>query len=314
MSRPVPADPETGASEASPVAPSDPDWRNDPDAALVVFMMGQSNLFGQGSNHSDVTNPEYSITPADTFIWSKISTSTPFHPIDDGAFVPLTTGFGFQNPPGSNPDAIGSELMIAHEIDAFRSGKPVYFIKCARGGSSIALHILNFEWSVDSVNELVDVWREYYYEPAIQDLYAAGKNPYLFAVFWGQGASDASTIAPPNAAENYGFNLTRLMGNIRTTISLPNAPFVVQRETDLPPNQYPGTPLVRQAQEMIAKVDPYVVTFDTDSRTEKNVMFYEKWDSEHFTGNGQRDFGRDAAGHMISLESRHQLQLMPLPQ
>ena len=285
-----------------------------PNAVAVLYMMGQSNLWGDAAFHSKVDKPQYDTEPAGMFIWNKIAGNEPHTPGAPGDFVPLTTGFGFQNPPGSNPDAIGSEMQLSFR---FRNlGKDLYFIKTARGGTSIEPDPKRLDWSPESEGELYDVWNFHYHRAAIEWLYSRRKTPHLLGVFWAQGAGDATTNAPPGAAGNYEANLVNLMQRIRTDIGVPNASFAIQRETNLAARSHPGLQQVRDAQTAVGNADTRAITFNSDTIPgggPNGRDFYEKHDGEHYTGNGQVDFGNDAAGQLSRLTAGAALPVIPRP-
>ncbi|MCP3918983.1 MAG: sialate O-acetylesterase [bacterium] len=267
----------------------------------VVYLMGQSNCWGQGSFHSQVTDPQYDTTPPNVFIWNKLAGSHPHAPEGDGTFVPLTTGFGFQNPPGSNADAIGCELQLVHVLRQ-RYDEPIYVIKCARGGTSLSPDPNRFEWSPLKTGELYDIWRDHYHAPAIELIRAQGNTPQCVGVAWCQGAADASINAPPGAADNYRQNLETLIQRVRADVGNPGVPFAIQRETNLDPALFPGLDLVRDAQTTVGKNDPLVATFNSDTRTLPNGrLAFEKHDGEHLTGNGQVDLGNGAGAQLLRL-------------
>lgn len=279
---------------------------------FVAVMIGQSNLFGTGARHADVTNPEYSITPDDAFIWDKINLATVVSQVDDGAWTALVLGMGFDNPPGSIPDSIGSEMQLHWRLslDKEISG-PIYLVKCALGGSELAPQGASiYDWSERSTGSfsLFELFRDFYWKPAIQAIYAAGDEPFLIGVFWGQGAADAQT----DDGLTYRNNLNLFYHAINDVLQVPNAPWVIQRETILSETGHPFLNEVRKAQMTAADDIPLMRIFDSDQRTDNTGRaLFVQHDGEHFDGEGQVDMGDFAADELIRTIRRKTMRRIP---
>lgn len=246
--------------------------------------MGQSNALGQGSFHSEVTNPEYSANPDEVLIWDKLVRPTIYDPVDDGEFVPLTTGFGYSRPPGSNLDAIGCELQLAHRLRQ-QYDKPLFIIKLARGGTPLSFANHPVSWSPALSGNLWDLWRDYYFAPAMRILDLAGHTVSEMVMLWIHGAADSKREADANA---YLRNLRMLVKSMRQISQRPDLRVVVHRETDItPPTGFPFLQLVREAQERYCDDDTNSHWYPTDG--------IDKHDGEHFSGNGQVEVGNRAA-------------------
>jgi len=300
--------------------PTTPHLSEGNENVYVIYMGGQSNLWGTGSLHSDIDatyDPTYkssgSTTPDNVFIWTKIATTTP-HQVggDVGEWTPLNTGFGFSNPHVYGGDDIGSEMQIAWRIqDRVGEDIPIYFIKMARGGARL-ISSGGIDWSPQSSGELYDAWREEYHTRGIRALYDAGKFPHALGFCWGQGAGDVKESAAAAAA--YATNLQDLINNFRTDIGISDLVISLQRETV---NLTPGTwvqddlDAVRAAQEGFAALDPWTGWFDSD-----DIEFAGPGPpitDEHFTGNGQVQFGDRFANVLLEYWRYKRPKLIPRP-
>ncbi|MCP3958179.1 MAG: sialate O-acetylesterase [bacterium] len=277
---------------------------------FVAPMMGQSNMFGQDATHAQVINPEYSTTPPDAHIWDKVDSLTLVTHVDDGAWTPLVLGMGFDNPPGSIPDAIGPEMEYHHrlQLDPEING-PIYYVKCCLGGTELGPEGAQQDWDPDSSAEMFDLFKLYYWKPAIEAIYANGDEPWLIGVFWGQGAADAQTTL----ALSYANNLIKFYKAINDVMGVPGANWVIQRETILSGITYPYLDELKQQQELAAQQIPAMEYFDSEQRTEYGVAQFVQHDGEHFNGEGQRSFGFYSGMLMRDLIRKQTMRRIPRP-
>ncbi len=291
----------------------------------VVFLMGQSNCWGQGSTQTHVVRPPYALPIPNAFIWDKITTATPHTINGGGAWVALDRGFGFQGsggtaPSGTNADAIGCELQLAYRIRQAFPNEDVYISKCARGGAPLAATGAKIDWS-PSTSELYDVWLQDYFTVPIDAIYTAGDTPKFFGAAWVQGAADADSQADADA---YEANLTTLLAQIRADVGgIGTKHIAIMRESNYRLTQHPFIKTVRDAQTAVAAADANATLFTTDTTRTAVPLYNEDGvipnslshyvetfpkiavteggviDHEHFTGQGQFDLGNAIADALI---------------
>jgi hypothetical protein len=257
-----------------------------PGAVVVVEIMGQSNSWGTQSFLSDV--PMGVIDDVgDSYIWDKIGGITALTHVDDGAWTPLTVGFG-----RSGPQSFGPEMVLAQKVYN-KLQRPVYVIKCCRGQTLLADRASEVDWNANSVGEMFDLWREYYHRPAMQQLAQmhGAENVYYLGLNWFQGAADSRGLFNDPHLE-YEQNLRDLLAAFRA-VTVPNVAISVGRSENYTDPNYPFINYVRAAQVTVADSTARCNWYSTNNRTLSSgeVLFEYAPDNHHFNGLGQLDLG-----------------------
>lgn len=281
----------------------------------VVVLMGQSNLQGTKSTYAlDDAPNSYPITlgsdfetaPSDAYYWDKVNRTTTVTHSDDGQWAPLVLGTGFNNPPGvpgpadaGTADCFGGEMQLHYRLSnqprlKSNGDEDFYYIKCCLGGTELGSAI-GPDWNPETAGEMFELFKLYYWKPAIEALFALGLEPQLVGVFWAQGAADSLLQA---LSDEYETNLENFYHAINGVMGVPNAPWIIQRETILD-GSHVGLADVKVAQERVCSRVPNMEFFDSDQRTENGRTLFLQYDGEHFTGDGQVDMGEFAARGLI---------------
>ena len=288
-------------------APSIPQRLLPADARVVVLVDGQSQAWGTQSYLSEAVNPVWGDTTRYGRIWNKCGLATALDFVDDGAWVPLEEGYG-----RSGPESIGPELQLAYRLfQVFR--RPVDIVKCCRGSTPLNPAGLPMNWhpSTTGAASMWELMRDFYWGPALAALTAdfGASNLHFTGVAWLQGAADARGDIP-NAASEYGGNLTELLAAYRDLLGPNTAIAVGQSENyhESPVqgvvNTYPDIVEVREAQAAVALADPLAQLYSVDSRTRGTVEAFPMGDDNfHGTGQYQQHLGGVMAATLLSLDS-----------
>lgn len=266
-----------------------------PNAVVVVEILGQSNAWGTNSYITDV--PMGAVDPEpDTFIWDKVGSPTATTHIDDGAWAPLTVGYG-----RSGPLSFGPEMRLARELHE-AIDRPIYVVKCARGMTIIAERPAVTDWNSDSTGEMYDLWRDYYHRPAMLELAAlhGPQNVFIIGVNWFQGAADAQNLYNLPYLE-YEQNLRDMIQAVRMELSSRVVISVGRSENYVDP-QFPFINEVRASQVLVARTTKRCRWYSTNHRTlpSGEVLFEYGPDGHHFDGRGQLDLGYAMAKTLLS--------------
>ncbi len=249
----------------------------------LYILAGQSNMAGQ----SPLTPEIQAIHVPDVYVFCvypyRFERERDEYRADQGfpQWEPL-------HPCGASPEFFGPELSFAQAFRKAKPGTPLYLIKYAHGGTSLAC-----EWQPDpaspafasyGLNSCQEFFSKASKDPSsirtyrrfrkavqwgLEGLSAQGIDPVWGGMLWFQGEADAEGRAPFRwLSANYPTNLTHFVQSVRRDLQHPELPFVMgqikcgyeQAEWD---SSYHPLALVRQTQANFARNTPQVSLFDT---------------------------------------------------
>lgn len=262
----------------------------------VLILLGQSNMDGRG-NTADL--PDLDVTFAgEVKIYDKPITRNPanstINRVNNGVWKDYALGDMVTSPTGTASTAFGPELSIAiqwRDTKYNTTGKPLYIIKCAVGGTGLAADANpdnSWDTSDDSLRQL---FYEYFAAPALLDLRLQGLTPKCVGIIWGQGETDSFNSTKAAA---YEANLTQLVGELPTTIGFPDAQFYLMGLSEYLDGDADWD-LVKTAQANVATANSNVTLIPTDgSGTEFKINRYISGDPAgeiHYNSSGTMTLG-----------------------
>lgn len=206
---------------------SNPQPSNDVD---VFLFAGQSN---EDSKAAIDGTESYDLINENIQIYVKPSLSD----TDDGAWSDYDTSVGNNISPFNR--SVGErwycDIASIGSLIHARTNKPFYAVKCAQGGTPLALkpgnHATGKCWSELSSDNYFEIFTERYYTPAINKLISQGFNPIIKGLIWHQGETDGEVEADALA---YGTNISNFMTALRSYDSrLANLPLINCRVQNL---------------------------------------------------------------------------------
>ncbi|WP_182087275.1 sialate O-acetylesterase [Aureimonas sp. ME7] len=221
--------------------------------ASVVLVAGQSNAMsagttGNGDMPSDFAGPVERVR-----IWADRRRR--FESYEAGRNSYVDEG-------DRVPQCWGPELGFARRFLAAAPDRPLFVVKRAVGATYLARRAQEgkTDWSPETPGG-------YYHQ--LLDAYCragaawgeAGLAPRLLGMIWVQGENDANDR---DTAESYERNLLAFAARARADFASPDLRLAVARLPLFQARLWPHVPLVRQAQERVAQVDPRCVPFDTE--------------------------------------------------
>lgn len=186
-----------------------------PPDAFVVLVMGQSNAVGRAEVQrlaNTTGNPlGYVPNPPNVRIYAKGNFQSPDLTVDNGQWQPYYAGLN-SNTDGSPFDHFGPELSMSQQITR-RTGKPVYIIKAAFGGTALSPGIPTYapgNWT-DTITAAA---MNNFLAPAMRDLAIAQPNARIriLGVIWWQGETDAAANVP-------GWEYQSRFGTLKSTVN-----------------------------------------------------------------------------------------------
>ncbi len=231
------------------------------DEVPLLVLMGQSNMDGRG-NLADTPSLQGMDFTGKVYIYNKPITrnpsSTATNRVDNGAWEVYAPGKMVVSPQGTAAAAIGPEFALAKwwaEQHYPRTGKALYIVKCAVGGTSIAPVTTgpDSNWSSDT-GQLRELAREYVVRPAVRALMLQGKRPKCIGIVWGQGESDATTTA--TAGSSYATNLASMIAEFRTAYGFTNPRIILMGLSNDMTSTASEWAKVKAAQIAAAAADP----------------------------------------------------------
>jgi hypothetical protein len=280
-----------------------------PDTVRVYYLGGQSNMDGHGYNRD---LPE-SLSEISKTVWI-------FHgnPAGDdlpggglGLWEPMQPGHGagFTSDGINNnhSDRFGVELSLAARLQELYPGERIAIIKYSRGGTSIdSLATGSFGcWEPDyqgttGINQYDHFLQTVRTAMSSSDIDNDGTEDILVpsGIVWMQGESDASFNE--EIAQNYYFNLKRLMDLIRASFRTDDLPVVIGKISDSWNDRTDGKvwdygELVQYAQEKYARKDRKAAIV-------RDTRYYKYSDPWHYDSNGYIDLGKKFADALVSLK------------
>ncbi len=230
----------------------------------VYLLGGQSNMSGVGSVGTDLTGA-YANPLREVRMWKN------------DAYVALKNGFSKNDGTGTG---FGAEIGFGFALEAARKNgtaktEEIYLVKNALGSTS-----LEVDWNVNGSNNQYDKFTASV-DKALASIKNSGLGYKVEAMLWMQGESDADISTRAN---NYGSNLTRLIGDVRSRYGS-GTDFVLGRlHEQLDPARYLYDDIVRNAQVSVANSDSRNRWINTDNLAVGT-------DNKHFTSAGHLALG-----------------------
>ena len=263
----------------------------------VVIILGQSNADGGAFNadFSTEINTFYSTEHTNLKIYYKPAIRNDGNGIgveastllDDGEWWQLTNGHDAINKKTLNSIGMpastvaiqstqthGPEAAMGKWWEENYTGQELRIIKFGVGGSSLQGNWLG-------AGKLYDIFMQYVYNPAIENIIADGNTVNLIGVYWNQGESDTNTTM----SVNYEANLNTLISDFRTDTGFTNARWVIGQLSD-----YTNTVdfnNVKNAQAAVAAADVNVDLIITDGTGSLPLIEKNPSDAIHYSSNGQ---------------------------
>lgn len=230
--------------------------------ARVFLLAGQSNMSGAGL-FNQLTKSDQK-PPEGVKIWNQ------------GAWHNLGPGFS------ANTGRFGPELAFGKAMKKAYPSDSIYLIKTAAGGTSMHKH-----WNIETGTLLKRFLKTA--EVALQDLKKKRVNYQIAGMLWMQGESDA---AQGKGAE-YEDSLKDFIKAMRKEFKEKDMPFLMGRI--LPTFDQPtgNGPLVRDAQEKLARELKNVACFDTDD--------FPRINKGHYNHEGQLELGNTYAKIFLNM-------------
>jgi len=230
-----------------------------PDSSFlpVIFLCGQSNMEGV---QIDASLPgQFKNNIPNAYIFFKPTNTA----ANDGSVQTLKYGL---NNNWRNPAIyFGPETGMAYYLT--QAGHRIAIVKYAYGGSKLSFTgtpdqygywQVNATDSLNHYNILINNWAR----QSMVEFRKAGFKPYIAAMVWCQGETDAHDLS---AAREYEKNLTQLLNKFKAdlsqTDSLVNNMRVIITSTG---NSFPYSDIIRKAQKHIANsyLNGYLINSD----------------------------------------------------
>jgi Carbohydrate esterase, sialic acid-specific acetylesterase len=239
--------------------------------ALVFLILGQSN--SRGAAGFATLQPQYEDGPLEGAFFFN---GTDFVPMD-------AADRGSSNQYPQITQTFGSEFSLAARLRK-HFGKDIYIVKYAVGSTPLDVDS-GQDWNAASSEELLDGFYDTW--TAAETWLDEGAIDYIVGgLVWTQGERDSKTA---NYAEAYKKNFEELLGDIKTTLKLPNLKVVCNRtHVRLPAGGYPFVGKVRAAQDAVMDASPnhFLVNTDDFPLTPNLIHF----DATGYDQMGQADF------------------------
>ncbi|MBC5839078.1 sialate O-acetylesterase [Flavobacterium muglaense] len=217
------------------------------------------------------------------------------------------TGFSSDGKENKLSDRFGIELSLAQKLQELYPNEKLAFIKYARNGSSIdSVGTTSFgAWEPDFTGGKGMNQYDYFLKTvnnamAVKDINGDGIEDVLIptGILWMQGESDADKTE--TIANQYYFNLKRLMDLMRASFRNNNLPIVIGKISDSGDDQdgkvWPFGELVQYAQEKFASKEPHV-------KIVRSTSSYDYTDRYHYKSTGYIDLGKEFAKSIFLLNT-----------
>lgn len=225
----------------------------------LYLLMGQSNMAGRGNIEVEDTTPHPRV-----FVFRSNAWEIAVEPITRDRKAGLGVG----------PSLAFGKIMAEKNRDVV-----IGLVPCAVGGTPLS------RWSKGG-----DL-----YSNAVFTTQCAMRKGTLKGILWHQGESECGD---ETKATNYGNNLAKMIGNIRSELGDKNLPFVVGQlgEFLYPRDKSPFSKVVNEGISKIPEIVPH-----TACALSKGLN--HKGDVLHFDAASEREFGKRYAAEMIRLQS-----------
>jgi hypothetical protein len=232
--------------------------------ARVFLLAGQSNMAGAGLY--DKLEKAEKKAPARVKIWNK------------NQWQDLGPGVS------ANQGRFGPEIAFGRAMRKAFPADEIYLIKTAAGGTSMHKH-----WHVENGGGAMLKRFLARARDAFKNLADKNVKYTIEGMLWMQGESDAAQ----GMGAEYEASLKTFINAMRREFKESEMPFIlgrILRSFDKPKG---NGPLVRAAQEAVAKQLKNVAWFDTDD--------FELYNKGHYNHKGQIELGNAFAQHFLSM-------------
>lgn len=237
-----------------------------PAPALLLSVGGQSN--SRKAGNSGGTPAEKYTDLGETYIWDAGA----------GAWTAYVCGATSGHRGGPDSGVWGSEAEFVHLLRESGGTQPVYILKEAVNGQSLA-PAGGGDWAPQATGERYDgyVAQALSAKSELAALEVAVEEVFL----WNQGEADSNDL---QSAADYQENLEELLASLAADGAFgSNGMFIIERirpcSADLSTSTYGGQFMVREAQERVAATDPRVriVSLDFDESNFGSLHPAEPW-------------------------------------
>ena len=216
------------------------------------------------------------------------------------------TGFSSNGKENKVSNRFGIELSFIQRLKELYPNDKIALIKYAREGTSIdSLSASNFgTWEPDyngktGINRYNHCLKTIKKAFQVKDINSNGVEDVLVpsGILWIQGESDAAFTE--TVANNYFFNLIRMMDLLRASLLTDDLPVVIGKISDSWNDDKDGKvwdygELVQYAQEKYTKTDKNATII-------KTTCYYKYSDPWHYDSEGYIDFGKQFAEEVYKL-------------
>lgn len=188
---------------------------------------------------------------------------------------------------GKSETFIGPELSFGPELAQYFPDEKIALLKYSYGGTDLVTH-----WRPPSSGETTG----FFYEGFIKSVYdglaslPVGLEPEIAGMIWMQGESDANQTK--EVADEYEFNLTNLIHDIRSEFNVPEMPFVIGQISEaLAWDAFGST--IRKTQSDLGKK-----LLNTSTIITTDLGFTDQW---HYNGIGEIMLGERFASSVYNI-------------
>ncbi|ANW96230.1 hypothetical protein AXE80_08040 [Wenyingzhuangia fucanilytica] len=267
----------------------------------VVLLAGQSNMQGHGNYEA----LEVSVQQRIEKIANRVLLSTSNNP--NVAARPLSYFVSTNQPEKYKfTKHFGPEIMIGLTLAEKFPNQEFLLIKTAVGGTSL-YGAWNPNWSQEKANlaergaerKAMKLYEAHltHVQNDLKRLKAEGKPYKILGMVWMQGEGDTNKEI---TAKSYKENLTALIKGCRTSLEMPQMPFVIGEVNPLSRKYKEGPDLVRKAMEEVANQDKNTGIVKT-SRDSSWSDYPKHSDNLHYNTEGQKRLGTAMAKELILL-------------
>ena len=191
-----------------------------------VLDLGQSNSAGRAETERLTALTSYSATPAGVKIYYKTARTSP----DNGSWQDVSAGVNNFEPENilAGLDCFASEVIAGKLLFDRLGNNPIYWNKCALGGTSLKQGLTSTDWSELTAGELFQIATQYYHTVAYAKLVALHPTKTIKTIIlWYQGESDANN---GTAASEYYANFVNFVAALRAYDPVfANAPLIITK-------------------------------------------------------------------------------------
>jgi len=248
------------------------------NSKIKVFLLGgQSNMTGW-TPLSEIPNEMRHEYP-EVIIWADGEAETSLM----RKWMNLIPGLG------KSVSYLGPELTFGPELAKYYPNEKIALLKCSWAGTDLVT-----QWRPPSSGKTTGYLYENFIKSVHDGLAAlpAGTEYEIVGMIWMQGESDA--ILTKAVADEYKYNLTNLISDLRSEFNVPQMPFVIGQISEARAWDAFGSTIRNAELEVSKNVSNTSMIITTD---------FELTDQAHYNGNGQIKLGQRFATSMYNVIS-----------